>query len=67
MMLDRIEELLANAPKRKNYASKEAYRKAKAEHEKLHREYLFWAAPEEYREHCILHRTAYNQKEKFLD
>ena len=53
MMLERIEELLADAPKRKNYASKEAYRKAKTEYEELRREYLFWAAPEEYREHCI--------------
>ena len=53
MMLERIEELLADAPKRKNYASKEAYRKAKAEHEKLRREYQFWMEPEEYREHCI--------------
>lgn len=53
MMLDHIEELLENAPKRRNYASKEAYRKAKLEYEKLRREYQFWVEPEEYREHCI--------------
>lgn len=54
MMLERMEELLVEtAPKRKNYTSKEAYRKAKMEHERIRREYLYWVEPEEYREHCV--------------
>ena len=53
MMLDYIEDMiLNNKPKRKNYASKEAYQKAKMEYEKLRRDYLFWMEPE-YREHGI--------------
>ncbi len=54
MMLDHIEEMiLNNKPKRRNYASREAYQKAKMEYEKLRREYLFWTSPTEYREHGI--------------
>ena len=49
-MLERMEELLDNAPKRRNYATKEAYRRARLEYEKLRGEYLFWTDPEEYRE-----------------